>query len=214
MKRLTYFITIITIIGLTALATACSSGNTAPSASSPDAASATTASASPAAASAANSDSVKAGDIHAAVRAAFPNAQSITKQYKNLTDAQAASIEKHSGMKLDDKNHHSYLAFATEGETRKQIGAAAVVKTEGRELVIVYGSEKGSPVINEVHGESGGIPHAFLDQFKGKGHDNKLRLGQDIKAQGVEEALARAVSDAIRLDVVTMQTLYGAAHSH
>lgn len=61
---------------------------------------------------------------------------------------------------------------------------------------------------------SGGIPHAFLDQFKGKGHDSKLRLGQDIKAQGVDEAVARAATDAIRLDVVTMQALYGAAHSH
>ena len=211
MKRLTYFIT---IIGLTALAAACSSGNTAPSASSPDAASATTAGASPAAASGAKGDSAKADDIPAAVRAAFPNAQSITKQHKDLTDAQAAGIEKKAGVKLDDKDHHSYLASATESGTRKQIGAAAVVKAEGRELVIVYGSEKGSPVINEVHGESGGIPHAFLDQFKGKGHDNKLRLGQDIKAQGVGEALARTVTDAIRLDVVTMQTLYGAAHSH
>lgn len=211
MKRLAYFIT---IIGLAALATACSSGNTAPSASSPDATSATTASASPAATSAAKGESPKADDIPAAVHAAFPNAQSITKQHKDLTTAQAARIEKQSGVKLDDKDHHSYLAFATEGGTRRQIGAAAVVKAEGRELVIVYGNEKGSPVINEVHGESGGIPHAFLDQFKGKGHDNKLRLGQDIKAQGVEEALARAVSDAIRLDVVTMQTLYGAAHSH
>ena len=211
MKRLTYFIT---IIGLTALAAACSSGNSAPSATSPNAASDTTASASPATASDAKGDSAKADDIPTAVRAAFPNAQSITKQHKDLTDAQASRIEKQSGMKLDDKDHHSYLAFATEGGTRKQIGAAAVVKAEGRELVIVYGSGKGSPVINEVHGESGGIPHAFLDQFKGKGHDNKLRLGQDIKAQGVGEALARAVSDAIRLDVVTMQTLYGAAHSH
>jgi hypothetical protein len=203
-----------TIIILAAVAAACSSDNHASSASSHEAASATTASASPAAASTASSEGAKTDDIPAAVRAAFPNAQSITKQHKDLTTAQAASIEKQSGVKLDDKDHHSYLAFATEGGTRKQIGAAAVVKAEGRELVIVYVSEKGSPVINAVHGESGGIPHAFLDQFKGKGHDNKLRLGQDIKTQGVDEMTARAVTDAIRLDVITMQTLYGAAHSH
>lgn len=210
MKRLSYFTAIIWL----AAATACSSGNNAPSASSPDAASAITASASPAAASAAKGEGAKADDIPAAVHAAFPTAQSFIKQHKDLTEAQAASIEKKSGVKLDDKDHHSYLAFATEGGARKQLGAAAIVNAEGRELVIVYGSENGSPVINEVHGESGGIPHTFLDQFKGKGHDNKLRLGQDIKAQGVGEALARTVSDAIRLDVVTMQTLYGAAHSH
>lgn len=211
MKRLAYFIT---IIGLTALAAACSSGNPAPPASSPDAASATTASASPAAASAAQGDSAKADDIPATVRAALPNAQSFTKQHKDLTAAQVASVEKQSGVKLADKDHHSYLAFATEGGARKQLGAATMVTGHGHEVVVVYASENGSPMIKEVHGESGGIPHAFLDQFKGKGHDSKLRLGQDIKAQGVDEAAARALTDAIRLDVVTMQTLYGAAHSH
>ena len=97
---------------------------------------------------------------------------------------------------------------------RKQVGAASLVNANGHEVVVVYASEKGSPVIKEVHGESGGVPHTFLDQFKGKGHDSKLRLGQDIKAQGVDEATARALTDAIRLDVVTMQTLYGASHSH
>ncbi|MGE0129196.1 MAG: hypothetical protein AB7U82_14060 [Blastocatellales bacterium] len=205
MKKLIYFIT---IIALSAFAAACSSGNNPSSASSPDAASATTASASPAAASA------KADDVPAAVRAALPNAQSITRQHKDLTDAQASGIEKRSGLKLDDKDHHSYLAFATEGGVRRQIGAITVVKAQGHEAAIVYDSQEGSPVIKAVYGESSGIPHAFLDQFKGKGHDNKLRLGQDIKTQGVDETTARALTDAIRLDVVTMQTLYGAAHSH
>ena len=198
------------IIILAAFAAACSSGNDVSSSSAPPAASVSVAPT----ANAAKSDSAKGDDIPAAVRTAFPTAQSLTKQHKDLTEAQVASLEKQSGAKLADKDHHSYLAFANEGGTRKQIGAATVVKAEGRELVVVYGSEKGSPVINEIHGESGGIPHAFLDQFKGKGHDNKLRLGQDIKAQGVDEATARALTDAIRLDVVTMQTLYGAAHSH
>lgn len=211
MKKLIYFIAIIT---LPAFATACSSGNNASSASSPNAASATTASASPAAASAAKDGSAKADDIPAAVRAALPNAQSITKQHKDLTDTQVSGIEKRSGLKLDDKDHHSYLAFATEGGVRKQIGAVTVVKAQSHEVAIVYDSQEGSPVIKAVHGESSGIPHTFLDQFKGKGHDNKLRLGQDIKAQGVDETTARALTDAIRLDVVTMQTLYGAAHSH
>lgn len=158
------------------------------------------------------------GEIPAAVREgvkeSLPKAQSITPQHKDLTDAQAASIEKESGMKVDGKEHNSYLAFTSEGGTRKQIGVATVVKAQGRVIVIVYGSEKGSVVISDAHGESGGVPHAFLDQFKGKRHEDKLRLGQDIKPQGVDEALARAITDAIRLDVVTMQTLYGAAHAH
>jgi hypothetical protein len=151
--------------------------------------------------------------VKEAVKESLPKAQSITPQHKDLTDAQAASVEKESGMKLADKDHDSYLVSADEGGTRKQIGVATVVKAQGRAIVIVYGVEKGEPVINDAHGESGWISHAFLDQFKGKGHDDKLRLGQDIKAQGVDEALARAITDVIRLDVVTMQTLYGAAHA-
>lgn len=194
------------LIGLAVLGVACSANK--------DAASESTGSASAPASPAATVVASKSDDIPAAVHAALPNAQSITKQHKDLTDAQAASIEKQSGLKLDDKDHHSYLAFANEGGARKQVGAASLVKADGHEVVVVYASENGSPMIKEVHGESGGVPHTFLDQFKGKGHDSKLRLGQDIKAQGVDEATARALTDAIRLDVVTMQTLYGAAHSH
>jgi len=193
------------VIGLATLGAACSTNREAGS-------EITASAASPTGAVAAGQS--KGEEIPAAVRAVFPKAQSVTKQHKDLTNAQAASIEKQAGMKLEDKDHHSYLAFANEGAARRQVGAASLVNAGGREIVIVYASEKGSPVIKEAHGESGGLPHAFLDQFKGKGHDSKLRLGQDIKAQGVDEAVARAVTDAIRLDVVTMQTLYGAAHSH
>ena len=205
MKKL---ILVALVVGLAALGAACStdkeaaSGNTG-TASAP-------ATASPTASTAAS----KGDDIPAAVHAALPNAQSITKQHKDLTAAQIASVEKQSGLKLEDKDHHSFLAFATEGGARKQIGAATLVKASGHEVAVVYTNEKGSPIVKEVHGESGGVSHAFLDQFKGKGHDDKLRLGQDIKAQGLDEATARALTDAIRLDVVTMQTLYGAAHSH
>lgn len=194
------------VTGLAALGAACSANK--------DVASESTGLASAPASPAATVAASKSDDIPPAVHAALPNAQSITKQHKDLTDAQAASVEKQSGLKLDDKDHHSYLAFASEGGARKQVGAASLVKANGHEVVVVYASENGSPKIKEVHGESSRVPHTFLDQFKEKGHDNKLRLGQDIKAQGVDEATARALTDAIRLDVVTMQTLYGSAHSH
>lgn len=205
MKKL---ILIALVAWLAALGTACSTDKEAASGNT------STASAPATASPAASTADSKSDDIPAAVRAALPNVQSITKQHKDLTAAQIASVEKQSGLKLGDKDHHSYLAFANEGGARKQIGAATLVKANGHEVVIVYTSEKGSPIVKEVHGESGGVSHAFLDQFKGKGHDDKLRLGQDIKAQGWDEAMARALTDAIRLDVVTMQTLYGAAHSH
>ena len=192
------------VIGLAAPAAACSASHETGGAT------ATT----PAAAAPATQGGASKDEIPAAVRHAFANAQSITKQHKDLTAAQIASIEKQSGMKVADKDHHSFLAFATEGGKRKQIGAATIVNAQGRELVVVYASESGSPVINEAHGEGSGLPQAFLDQFKNKGHDSKLRLGEDIKPQGANAALARAATDAIRLDVVTMQALYGASHTH
>lgn len=197
------------ITGLTISAAACSSSHE--TASDPVAATVAPAAA---AAPATRQGAGQKDEIPAAVRAALPKAQWFTKQHKDLTPAQAASVEKKSGVKLADKDHHSYLAFANEGGARKQIGAATVVKAQGREVVVVYGNKNGSPVISEVHGEAGGVPHAFLDQFKGKGHDDELSLGQDIRAQGVAETLARALADLIRLDVMTMQALYGAAHTH
>lgn len=169
-------------------------------------------------AGAANIQHATTGEVPAVVKEAvketLPNAQSLTPQHRDLTDAQVAGIEKESGMKLDSKDHDSYLAFAGVAGTRKQIGMVTIVKAQGREIVIVYSSEKASVVIIDAHGESGGVPHGFLDQFKGKRREHKLRLGHDIKPQDVDEALARAITDAIRLDVVTIQTLYGAAHAH
>ena len=148
----------------------------------------------------------------AAVKAAFPDAQSFTKQHKDLSAAQIADIEKDSGVKAPDTDHHSYLAFSTAGGARKQIGAATVVEASGKEIVVVYENKEGSPVIKELRSES--IPAAFLAQFAGKGHDAAMKIGSDLKANGVDEATAKAIADAVRVDAMTMQTLYGAAHSH
>lgn len=151
-------------------------------------------------------------DVPANVRAAFPDAQSITKQHRDLTPAQISAIEKQTSSKVDDTDHHSYLAFATGGGARKQIGAATVVEASGKQLVVVYESRNGLPFIKEVRGE--GVAQGFLDQFKGKGHDDKFQIGQDLKAQGADDATAKAVAAAIHRDIMTMQTLYGSAHAH
>jgi len=151
-------------------------------------------------------------EVPAAVRAAFPDAQSITTQHKDMTAAQISSVEKETSTKVADKDHHSYLAFSTSGGARKQVGAATVVEAAGKQMVIVYESRNGVPYIREVRAE--GVAQAFLDGFKGKGHDDKFQIGQDLKAQGVDEAMAKAAADAVRRDAVTMQTLYGGSHSH
>ncbi|GAC1396366.1 MAG: hypothetical protein NVSMB56_11060 [Pyrinomonadaceae bacterium] len=151
-------------------------------------------------------------DVPASVRAVFPDAQSITKQHKDITPAQKSSIEKETGGKLPDTDHHSYLAFSTSNSTRKQIGAATEVVAGGKKMVVVYESRNGLPFIKEVRAD--GVPQTFLDQFKGKGHDDKFQIGGDLKAQGVDAGLAKSAADAIHLDIMTMQTLYGASHSH
>ena len=157
-------------------------------------------------------NTTKADDTPAAVKAVFPDAQSFTTQHKDVPADKIASIEKDTSSKVPDKDHHSYLAFSTAGGARKQIGAATVVKADGKDVIIVYDNKDGSPVIKEVRAE--GVPAPFLAQFAGKGHDDDLLLGADIKASGANEAQAKAITEAVRVDVLTMQALYGAAHKH
>ena len=151
-------------------------------------------------------------DTPASVKAAFPDAQSFTKQHKDIPKDVIADIEKDSGGKLPDTDHHSYLAFSTDGGVRKQIGAATVVKANGKEFVIVYENKNGSPFIKEVRGD--GVPAPFLAQFAGKGHDDKFKIGADLKVNGVDDATAKAIALAVQIDALTMQNLYGAAHGH
>lgn len=199
-------ITIATLAGL-AFSVACST-STAPNANRSSALN--TANMSNAAANA--NSAPKADDVPASVKAVFPGAQSFTTQHKDLTDAQIASIEKDTSSKVPGKDHHSYLAFSTSGGARAQIGAATIVKAAGKDVIIVYENKDGSPVIKEIRAD--GLTAPFLSQFAGKGHDDDLLLGADIKANGVNEEQAKAITDAVRVDVLAMQALYGKAHTH
>ncbi|MEO7673785.1 MAG: hypothetical protein ABIU09_06885 [Pyrinomonadaceae bacterium] len=151
-------------------------------------------------------------DAPASVKAAFPDAQSFTKQHKDIPKDAIIDMEKDSGGKVPDTDHHSYLAFSTAGGARKQIGAATVVQASGKEFVVVYDNKNGSPSIKEVRGE--GVPAPFLAQFAGKGHDDKLKIGSDLKANGLDDATAKAIALAIQIDALTMQNLYGSGHAH
>ncbi len=154
----------------------------------------------------------KLDDVPAAVKAAMPDGQTFSVQHKDLSDAQIASIEKDTSGKVADKDHHSYLAFSTANGAKTQIGAATIVKASGKEIIVVYGNKGGSPSIKEIKAE--GMPAAFLSQFAGKGHDDDLLLGVDIKANGVSEDQAKSITEAIRIDVLAMQALYGQTHAH
>ena len=198
----------VTVITASLLSLACSGGSTN---TSPNTA---TANKAPANSTAANNAAppAKADEVPASVKAALPGAQTFTAMHKELTDAQIASIEKDTGGKVSEKDHHSYPGFSTANGTKTQIGAVTIVKAAGKEIMVIYENKEGSPSIKEVKAE--GVPAGFLSQFAGKGHDDDLLLGADIKANGAKDDLAKAITDAVRIDVLSMQALYGKAHTH
>ena len=198
----------VTLIAASLLSLACSSGTTTPAANTATAnkASANSTTANNAAAPA------KTDEIPASVKAALPGAQTFTAMHKELTDAQIASIEKDTGGKVSEKDHHSYPGFSTANGTKTQIGAVTIVKAAGKEIIVIYENKEGSPSIKEIKAE--GVPAGFLSQFAGKGHDDYLLLGADIKSNGAKDDLAKAITDAVRIDVLSMQALYGKAHAH
>lgn len=208
MKKLT-FLAIIGLAAIVGLAGACSSPSETTTKTNQAPANTT----SPANnTNAANTAPKKEEDTPASIKAVFPDAQSFTKSHKDIPKDTIADIEKDTGAKVPDTDHHSYLAFSMTGGTRKQIGAATIVKAGGKELVVVYDSKDGSPIIKEVRAD--GISAEFLKQFAGKGHDDKFTFGSAIKANGLDETMAKAITSAIAVDVMTMQALYGTAHSH
>ena len=198
-------LTLVLASSLAGFAAACSSSNETSNTTTP-----TTATNSAPANTTAESNTTKGAaseEAPANVRAAFPDAQSIAKQHKDLSAAQIAAIEKTAGSKVPDTDHHSYVAYSTSGGARKQIGAATVVEAGGKKMVVIFESRNNQPYIKEVRAE--GIAQAFLDQFKGKSAEDKFQIGQDLKAQGVDDATAKAAATAIHVDIVTMRTLYG-----
>jgi len=206
--------TLLAIIGLVViggLAGACSSGST-PSTTNTTNNQATSNTVKPTNAANTANTAKTDDETPAAVKAVFTDAQSFTTQHKDIPADKIASIEKDTGGKVPDKDHHSYLAFATKDGKRTQIGAATLVKADGKEIIIIYESKNGMPTVKEVRAD--GVAKEFLAQFAGKNHDTKIKFGEDIKANGADEATAKSITQAVRIDVLTMEALYGSAHSH
>ena len=162
MKKLT-FLTIIAVYSVIGLSMACSTAtNTTANSSTGSRTAINATAANPAAASNNAAGTHTAGksdeDAPAAVKAAFPDAQSFTKQHKDIPQSAVAEIEKDTGGKVPDTDHDSYVAFSNAGGTRRQIGAATVVTANGKEVGVVYESGDGMPVSREVRGDT--IPGA------------------------------------------------------
>lgn len=208
MRKFT-FLLVIVLAFAAFLASACSSPSNTTTTNSTNQAAPTNTNAANNAATTAKTDD----ETPAAVKAVFPDAQSFTKQHKDIPAEKIASIEKDTGGKVPDKDHHSYLAFATKDGKRTQIGAATIIKADGKEMIVIYESKNGMPTIKELRAD--GVAKEFLAQFAGKNHDTKITFGDDIKALGgVTEAQAKEIAQAVRIDVLSMEALYGAAHTH
>lgn len=160
-----------------------------------------------------------AGDeTPAAIKAAFPDAQSISELHKDLTPKQITTIEKESGVKLGDTDFHNYVAFGMKDGKRAQLGAATVAEVQGAgepvQLVVVYTNDIAIRSITPIKGSGDFLSAAFLGQFAGKDHDEKFHVGEDLKYSGSNKTAAEAVAHALKRDILAMQTLYGKAHGH
>ncbi|GEM_PF-935498 len=215
MRLKSYFF--IGVLLLTAIAAACSKPETASPPASNTAAKPEAAKA-PAADGHEEKPEAKGEDIPPEVKAAFPEAQTISKQHKDLTAGQIASIEKGSGSKLDDTDFHNYVAYGMEGGKRTQLGAATIVDIEGAgapmQLLVVYSNDIVIKKISVIKGSGDAASPAFLNQFAGKDHDQKFHVGADLKYSGSNKESAEAVAHALKRDILAMQALYGKAHTH
>ena len=154
-------------------------------------------------------------NIPDSVKAVFSGAETITLQHRDLSPADITAIEKASGAAWSgDKDVHVYLAIGTTQGKRAQLGAATVVENVAGagDLTIAYDNDL--KVTKVIAGRQSGdaTSPAFLGQFAGKGHDDPIKLGQDIRYSGTNRASATAITDAVRRVTATMQHLYGKAH--
>jgi hypothetical protein len=157
-------------------------------------------------------------EIPADVKALFPDAQSIAMLHKDFNAGHVASVEKDYGLRLKETDYHTYVAYKTDGGKRSQIGAATVVDVEGAgepiQMAVAYSNDIVIKNIKPLKGSSDVASAAFLNQFIGKNHDEPFQVGKDIKYQGNNKAAAEAVALAVKRDILSMQTLYGKAHTH
>ena len=155
--------------------------------------------------------------IPESVRKSFPSAQTFTRPHHDLQGADIFAIEKASGTTwTGHKDFHTYLAIGTKNGRRVQLGAATIVEnvSGAGDVTIAYDNDlKITKVTTSKNGSNATSP-PFLNQFVGKGHDNPIKLGQDIQYPGSDRPTAAAITAAVRRATHTMQHFYGGAHAH
>lgn len=137
----------------------------------------------------------------AEVKAAFPDATSVTMQ---MTKTKAGG------------DFMSYVAFTTKSGEKAAVGVATMVAVEGATYLLTVDNDIRIKRVTVV--KSGGKPEvegdAFLSQFTGKSHDDAIQMGKDIKFAGTDRAYAEKVVNAVKAAEMMLQEQYGKPHAH
>lgn len=129
----------------------------------------------------------------------FPSAANFVEKKANLTPDKVTSIEAEIETKLrpEDLKPTFYIAL---NETGKPIGLALLVDVKGPNGIISGGvglDMTGKVVKVEVHKHSevaGVTADKFLQQFGGKGIEDKFKVGDDIEPLAGAQAASQAVA--------------------
>ena len=129
----------------------------------------------------------------------FPNAANFVEKKAELTPEKVTSIEAEIGTKLrpEDLKPTFYIAV---DENKKPMGLALFLAVKGPNGVISGGvgldmTGKVIKVAIYKHKEVAGIADdKFLNQFNGKGIDDKFKVGEDIESLAEAKAAAQAVA--------------------
>ena len=131
--------------------------------------------------------------------AIFPNAKNFVEKKEDLTPEKVTAIEEEIGTTLrpEDLKPTFYIAF---NENESPIGLVLFVAVKGPNGVISGGV--GLDITRNVvkvkiykHSEAAGVADdKFLNQFSGKGIEDKFKVGEDVEPFAGEQAASQAVA--------------------
>ncbi len=143
----------------------------------------------------------KSDGTPAEVKAAFPDAASITAQ---TTKTKAG------------EDFTAFVAFSMKEGKKTTLGVATLVQAEGATYLLAV--DNNVDIVKVSVARSGGKTElespAFLDQFAKKTHDDAFKIGKDLKFAGTDKAGAEKVVKAFYDAETNLQAIYGKPHTH
>lgn len=151
------------------------------------------------------------------IQSSFPDASSIILKEKLLSNRQMLSILQDTGIQPDSKKFYTYFAYKTNNGQDSQLGTATIIdlKTEKpMQFVLIYNSKLIIKKIVPIKADEEFKSETFLNQFINKDHHEGFVYGKDIKFAGSNKSDAEAVIKAIKINILSMQAIYGRPHHH